>query len=127
MISQFFIRRPIFASVISAFIVLAGLGGIRALPISAYPNIIPPQVTVTAVYPGATAETIAETVAAPLEEQINGVEGMLYMQSVNAGDGTLTINVTFEVGADPISRRSMSIIAFRRPCRACPKRRAARA
>ena len=101
MISQFFIRRPIFASVISAFIVLAGLGGIRALPISAYPNIIPPQVTVTAVYPGATAETIAETVAAPLEEQINGVEGMLYMQSVNAGDGTLTINVTFEVGADP--------------------------
>ena len=101
MISNFFIRRPIFACVISAFIVLAGLGGISALPIAAYPNIIPPQVTVTAVYPGATAETIAETVAAPLEEQINGVEGMLYMQSINAGDGTLTINVTFEVGADP--------------------------
>jgi hydrophobe/amphiphile efflux-1 (HAE1) family protein len=101
MISNFFIRRPIFACVISAFIVLAGLGGIRALPIAAYPNIIPPQVAVTAVYPGATAETIAETVAAPLEEQINGVEGMLYMQSINAGDGTLTINVTFEVGADP--------------------------
>jgi multidrug efflux pump len=101
MISSFFIKRPIFACVISAFIVLAGLGGIRALPISAYPNIIPPQVTVTAVYPGATAETIAETVAALLEEQINGVEGMLYMQSINAGDGTLTINVTFEVGADP--------------------------
>jgi HAE1 family hydrophobic/amphiphilic exporter-1/multidrug efflux pump len=101
MISTFFIRRPIFAVVISAFIVLAGLGGIRALPVAAYPNIIPPQVTVTAVYPGATAETIAETVAAPLEEQINGVEGMLYMQSINAGDGTLTINVTFEVGSDP--------------------------
>ena len=101
MISKFFITRPIFACVISAFIVLAGLGGMRALPISAYPNIIPPQVTVAAVYPGATAETIAETVAAPLEEQINGVEGMLYMQSVNAGDGTLTINVTFDIGADP--------------------------
>ncbi len=101
MISNFFIKRPIFACVISAFIVLGGLGGIRALPVAAYPNIIPPQVTVTAVYPGATAETIAETVAAPLEEQINGVEGMLYMQSINAGDGTLTINVTFEVGADP--------------------------
>jgi|HigsolmetaAR205D_1030408.scaffolds.fasta_scaffold00426_11 multidrug efflux pump len=101
MISTFFIRRPIFACVVSAFIVLAGLGGIRALPIAAYPDIIPPQVTVTAVYPGATAETIAETVAAPLEEQINGVEGMLYMQSINAGDGTLTINVTFEVGTDP--------------------------
>ncbi|MFL6618195.1 MAG: efflux RND transporter permease subunit, partial [Povalibacter sp.] len=101
MISRFFITRPIFACVISAFIVLAGLYGIRALPISAYPNIIPPQVTVAAVYPGATAETISETVAAPLEEQINGVEGMLYMQSVNAGDGTLTINVTFDIGADP--------------------------
>jgi hydrophobe/amphiphile efflux-1 (HAE1) family protein len=101
MISNFFIKRPIFACVLSAFIVLAGLGGIRALPIAAYPDIIPPQVTVTAVYPGATAETISETVAAPLEEQINGVEGMLYMQSINAGDGTLTINVTFEVGADP--------------------------
>ena len=67
MISHFFIKRPIFACVISAFIVLAGLGGIRALPIAAYPNIIPPQVTVTAVYPGAPAETISETVAAPLQ------------------------------------------------------------
>jgi HAE1 family hydrophobic/amphiphilic exporter-1/multidrug efflux pump len=101
MISRFFITRPIFACVISAFIVLAGLGGMRALPISAYPDIIPPQVTVSATYPGATAETIAETVAAPLEEEINGVEDMLYMQSVNAGNGTLAINVTFNVGADP--------------------------
>ena len=101
MISRFFITRPIFACVISAFIVIAGLGGIRALPVSAYPDIIPPQVSVSASYPGATAETIAETVAAPLEEEINGVEGMLYMQSVNAGDGTLSINVTFAVGFDP--------------------------
>src|SRR6201992_247680 len=101
MISRFFITRPIFACVISAFIVLAGFGGMRSLPISAYPDIIPPQVTVAASYPGATAETIAETVAAPIEEEINGVEGMLYMQSVNAGDGTLAVNVTFEVGFDP--------------------------
>lgn len=101
MISRFFITRPIFACVISAFIVIAGLAGMRALPISAYPNIIPPQVTVSATYPGATAETIAQTVAAPLEEEINGVEEMLYMQSINAGNGTLTINVTFNVGADP--------------------------
>ncbi len=101
MISGFFVTRPIFACVLSAFIVIAGLGGMRALPISAYPDIIPPVVTVSAHYPGATAETIAETVAAPLEEQINGVENMLYMQSVNSGDGTLAINVTFDVGADP--------------------------
>ncbi|HEY4367583.1 MAG TPA: multidrug efflux RND transporter permease subunit [Steroidobacteraceae bacterium] len=101
MISQFFITRPIFACVISAFIVIAGLAGIKALPISAYPDIIPPQVTITAQYPGATAETIAETVAAPIEEQINGVEGMLYMNSINSGDGTLSITVTFEVGSDP--------------------------
>ena len=101
MISRLFITRPIFAIVISAFIVLGGLSGMSALPISAYPNIVPPTVAVSAFYPGATAETISATVAAPLEEQINGVEGMLYMQSVAAGDGTLSINVTFEIGTDP--------------------------
>ncbi|HEY6643705.1 multidrug efflux RND transporter permease subunit [Povalibacter sp.] len=101
MMSRFFITRPIFACVISAFIVLAGLGGMRALPISMYPAIIPPVVTVNAFYPGATAETIAETVAAPIEEQINGVENMLYMTSVNSGDGTLSISVTFNIGSDP--------------------------
>jgi multidrug efflux pump len=85
MISKFFITRPIFACVVSAFIVIAGLGGMLALPISAYPNIIPPSVTVAATYPGATAETIASTVAAPLEKEINGVEGMLYMSSFASG------------------------------------------
>ncbi len=101
MISKFFITRPIFACVISAFIVIAGLAGMRALPISAYPDIVPPMVTLAARYPGATAETIAETVAAPLEQEINGVENMLYMQSVNSGDGQLMINITFAIGSDP--------------------------
>ncbi len=80
---------------------IAGLAGMRALPISAYPDIVPPMVTLAARYPGATAETIAETVAAPLEQEINGVENMLYMQSVNSGDGQLMINITFAIGSDP--------------------------
>ncbi len=80
---------------------IAGLGGMISLPISAYPDIIPPSVTVSATYPGATAETIAATVAAPLEKEINGVEGMLYMTSVNSGNGTLMITVTFNIGTDP--------------------------
>ncbi len=101
MFSKFFIDRPIFASVLSIVIVLAGLMAMRALPIAQYPQIVPPEVVVTANYPGANAQTIAETVAAPLEQQINGVEDMIYMRSTSTGSGTLNMSVYFQIGTDP--------------------------
>ena len=98
--SHFFIDRPRFASVISAMIVIFGILSFFALPIAQYPEIAPPQVQVTASYPGANAETIAATVATPLEQEINGVEGMIYMSSQSTNDGQMTINVTFQPGTD---------------------------
>ncbi|QLA14877.1 efflux RND transporter permease subunit [Desulfolutivibrio sulfoxidireducens] len=101
MISRFFLNRPIFSTVISLVITLAGLVALRVLPIAQYPDIIPPEVAVATSYPGASPEVIAATVAAPLEQQINGVDDMLYMKSTSAGDGSMTISVTFAVGTDP--------------------------
>lgn len=100
-LSKFFIDRPIFAAVLSVLIFLAGLLSIRALPISEYPEVVPPTVVVRAQYPGASPRVIAETVATPIEEQINGVEGMLYMSSQATTDGVMTLNVTFRLGTDP--------------------------
>lgn len=101
MFSTFFIKRPVFASVISILIVLAGVIAMRSLPIGEYPRVIPPQIVVTATYQGASAQTISKTVAAPLEEQINGAKDMLYMNSISADNGTLSINIFFEVGTNP--------------------------
>ena len=100
MFSRFFIDRPIFAAVLSIFIVLAGLAAMRVLPVAQYPEIAPPVVTVTAVYPGASAPVLESTVAAPLENAINGVEGMLYMNSTSSANGMVQIQVTFEIGTD---------------------------
>ncbi|MFL5194058.1 MAG: efflux RND transporter permease subunit, partial [Microvirga sp.] len=98
--SKFFIDRPIFASVLSIAIVLIGLIAMRVLPVAQYPEIVPPQVVVSATYPGASAETIAETVAAPLEQQVNGVEDMIYMQSTSTGSGTMSLSVYFQTGTN---------------------------
>jgi len=100
MISRFFIERPIFASVISILIVIAGLISVGALPIAQFPEITPPTVEVKATYPGANAQVVAETVAAPIEQEVIGVENMIYMSSVSAGDGSYKLTVTFKVGTN---------------------------
>ena len=100
MISRFFIDRPIFAAVLSVFILIAGLASMRNLPIAQYPDIAPPVVTVRAVYPGASAEVLEQTVAAPLENAITGIEKMIYMSSTSTSQGVVEIQVTFDIGAN---------------------------
>ncbi len=98
---RFFIDRPIFASVISVIIMLAGVASLRVLPVEQYPNVVPPEVVVSATYPGASAEVLAESVAAPLEQEINGVDNMIYMESTSTDAGSLQISISFEMGTDP--------------------------
>jgi HAE1 family hydrophobic/amphiphilic exporter-1 len=100
MISKFFIENPIFASVISIVIVMAGAVAVGVLPIAQYPEITPPTVEVKATYPGANASVVSETVASPIEQEVIGVENMIYMSSVSAGDGSYTLTVSFEVGTN---------------------------
>jgi hydrophobe/amphiphile efflux-1 (HAE1) family protein len=100
MIARFFLGRPVFAGVCSIIIVLAGIAAFAILPVAQYPEIAPPTVVVSATYPGASAETLARTVAAPIEEQLSGVEGLLYFSSTAGADGTLSLTATFEVGTD---------------------------
>ncbi|MBS4098537.1 MAG: multidrug efflux RND transporter permease subunit [Sulfuricella sp.] len=100
MISRFFIDRPIFAAVISILITLAGLVAMKNLPVAQYPQITPPSVSVSATYPGASADTVASTVAAPLEQQVNGTDGMTYMTSNSTADGSMSLSVNFDIGVD---------------------------
>ena len=98
--AEFFVRRPIVAMVLAIFIVLVGVVSMSGLPIAQYPEITPPEVSVSATYTGANAEAVEQSVATPLEQKVNGVENMLYMKSVNSNDGTMTLTVSFEVGSD---------------------------
>ena len=100
MLSHYFIDRPIFAAVVSIVITLTGAIALLGLPIAQYPQITPPAIQVSIVYPGASAQVVADTVAAPIEQQVNGVEGMLYMASQMGNDGSYSLSVTFDVGTD---------------------------
>ncbi len=100
MFSKFFIQRPIFATVLAILMILAGVLTVRTLPVAQYPDITPPTVFVSASYPGADAQTVAETVGVPIEEQVNGVDGMMYMSSTSGSDGSYSLEITFENGTD---------------------------
>jgi HAE1 family hydrophobic/amphiphilic exporter-1 len=99
-LSRFFIERPILATVLAIVIVIAGSVSVFTLPVAQYPEITPPTVEVSATYPGANAVVVAETVAAPIEQEVNGVEGMIYMSSTSSSNGSYTLTVSFEVGTD---------------------------
>src|SRR5687768_4679246 len=98
--ARFFIARPVLANVIAILIVVIGAVSLYVLPVAQYPDITPPTVQVSTRYPGASARTVVDTVALPIEQQVNGVEGMIYMQSTSSADGTYVLTVTFRIGTD---------------------------
>src|SRR5215831_16815482 len=101
MIARFFIERPVLANVIAVLTIILGLVALARLPVAQYPNIVPPTVQVTARFPGASATTVVRDVALPIEQKVNGVEGMIYMSSMSTSDGLYTLTVTFRIGTDP--------------------------
>src|SRR3979411_3460350 len=101
MISKFFISRPIVAMVIAIVTVIGGLVAMAGLPVAQFPEIVPPQIIVNTTYTGADAMTIEQSVATPLEQQVSGVDNMLYMQSTNANDGSMQLTITFDIATDP--------------------------
>ena len=122
MFVDFFIRRPVFATVCALLIILAGAVVIPTLPIAQFPILAPPQVSVTSAYIGASAQTVETAVTIPLEEQINGAEGMKYIESSSTNDGISSITATFNLSATPISRPSIFRTGSTRPRAVCPMR-----
>src|SRR6187200_2640586 len=100
MISDFFIRRPVLANVLAILMMVIGIVALFTLPVAQYPDVVPPTVQVITRYPGASARTVIDTVALPIEQQVNGVEGMIYMQSYAGADGSYSLTVTFDIGTD---------------------------
>ena len=120
--SHFFIARPIFASVLSLVILILGAIAYLTLPVAQFPEIVPPTIQVNASYPGANAVTVADTVASVIEQEVNGVEGMIYMYSQSTDDGDMSLRVTFEIGTDIDKAQVLVQNRVAPPSRACPKR-----